>query len=142
MLFTRRRFIAISAAAAGLPLVPVIGAARSQETDSTLRTWRGVALGADAVLQFNHPDPGEADRLIQRSLAEVHRLERIFSLYSEDSAICRLNAFGFLDTPPQDLTRILSESEEFSRATGGAFDITVQPLWDLYAAHFSGNPDG
>ena len=24
-----------------------------------------------------------------------------------------------------------------SAATGGAFDVTVQPLWDLYAAHFA-----
>lgn len=99
-----------------------------------------VALGADAMLQFNHPDAEKADRLIQRSLAEVHRLERIFSLYREDSAIRQLNAVGSLQNPPQDLIRILSESEEFSHATGGAFDISVQPLWELYAAHFSANP--
>lgn len=136
MLLTRRRFIAISAAAAGLPLLPVQTSSAAQDT-ATLRTWRGVALGADAMLQLNHPDPAEADRLIERSLAEVHRLERIFSLYREDSAIRRLNALGALDEPPADLIRILSESEEFSRATKGAFDVTVQPLWDLYAAHFS-----
>jgi len=136
MLFTRRRFIAISAATAGLPLLPIeLGAL--PDANSTIRTWRGVALGADAMLQFNHPDPGEAERLIKRSLAEVQRLERIFSLYREDTAICQLNAAGCLDDPPQDLIRILSESEEISRATGGAFDITVQPLWTLYATHFS-----
>ena len=25
--------------------------------------------------------------------------------------------------------------------SGGAFDVTVQPLWQLYAAHFAANPD-
>jgi thiamine biosynthesis lipoprotein len=25
--------------------------------------------------------------------------------------------------------------------TGGAFDVTVQPLWQLYAEHFAANPD-
>ena len=26
---------------------------------------------------------------------------------------------------------------QVSAATGGAFDVTVQPLWDLYARHFA-----
>jgi len=137
MLLTRRRFIAISAASGGLPLLPILPkSAAAGETSPTLRSWHGVALGADAMLQLNHPDPAVAERLIERSLAEVHRLERIFSLYREDSAIQQLNASRQLDDPPQDLVRILAESEEFSRATGGIFDISVQPLWDLYAAHF------
>jgi len=121
-----------------LPLLPVLPrAASTRNTAATLRSWHGVALGADATLQINHPDLAVADRLIERSLAEVHRLERVFSLYREDSAIRWLNASGVLDDPPEDLVRILSESEEFSRATAGAFDVTVQPLWDLYAAHFT-----
>jgi thiamine biosynthesis lipoprotein len=134
-LLTRRRFITISAAAAGLPLLPrgIVAGEASQQ----LRVWRGVALGADAMLQINHPDPAAADRLIERALAEVARLERVFSLYREDSAIRRLNATGSLSDPPADLVRILSESQEFSRMTGGAFDVTVQPLWQLYADHFS-----
>jgi FAD:protein FMN transferase len=136
-LLTRRRFITISAAAAGLPLLPrgIAAAAAPQ-----LRVWRGVAIGADAVLQINHPDPIAADRLIERALAEVARLERVFSLYREDSAIRLLNAAGSLSDPPADLVRILSESREFSRLTGGSFDVTVQPLWQLYAYHFS-RPD-
>lgn len=137
MPFTRRRFIAISAAAAGLPLLPIWPEAA--HAAPTLHSWRGVALGADAMLQLNHPDPVAAQRLIERALADVHRLERVFSLYREDSSIRRLNASGNLDDPPTDLVRILAESEEYSRATGGMFDISVQPLWDLYAAHFTRN---
>lgn len=138
MRLTRRRFIAISAAAAGLPLLPLLsGSARATAQSGQVRTWHGIALGADAVLQINHPDPDWADALIERSIAEVHRLERVFSLYQSDSAIRRLNASGILADPPADLVRLLSESEDISRATGGIFDVTVQPLWDLYADHFS-----
>jgi len=32
---------------------------------------------------------------------------------------------------------LLSESVRFSRLTCGAFDVTIQPLWRLYADHFS-----
>jgi thiamine biosynthesis lipoprotein len=134
----RRRFITIAAAAAGLPLLSTSGA--SARTASTLRVWTGAALGADAMLQINHPDPAQADRLIEISLAEVARLERVFSLYRPDSALSRLNRDGVLDAPPTDLVRLLGECETFSSQTGGAFDVTVQPLWDVYADHF-GRPD-
>ncbi len=133
---SRRRFIAIAAAAGGLPLLP-IASARAADRNPRLRLWSGAALGADATLQIHHPDPEAADRLIAASLAEVERLERQLSLYRPDSALCRLNRDGLVEDPPLDLVRILSESRELSELTGGAFDVTVQPLWALYADHFS-----
>jgi FAD:protein FMN transferase len=138
---TRRRFIAISAAAGGLPLLPLADA----HAGPLLRTWKGAALGADATLQIHHPDPAVADRLIAASLAEVARLERVLSLYQTDSALSCLNRDGVLDNPPLDLVRVLSESRRYGALTDGTFDVTVQPLWDLYAAHFSrpdAAPDG
>jgi thiamine biosynthesis lipoprotein len=133
MRIARRRFIAITAAAGGLPLLPFASA----HATPLLRVWTGAALGADATLQIHHPDPGAADRLIAASLAEVERLERVMSLYRPDSALSRLNRDGVLDDPPFDLVRVLAESQRFSALTGGAFDVTVQPLWDLYAKHFA-----
>ncbi len=93
-------------------------------------------MGADASLQINHPDRNVADRLIERARSEVARLEKIFSLYNEESALCVLNRAGALDHPPPDLVRLLSEADRYFRLTGGAFDVTVQPLWLLYARHF------
>ena len=58
---TRRRFIAITAAAGGLPLLPIVPA----HANSLLRVWSGTALGCDATLQIHHPDPADrrpADR--------------------------------------------------------------------------------
>lgn len=133
MRITRRRFIAISAAAGGLPLLPIAPARAAP----LLRVWTGTALGCDATLQFHHPDPATADRLIEASLAEVRRLEHIMSLYRPDSGLSRLNRDGVLEDPPFDLVRVLSEARDYSAVSGGAFDVTVQPLWDLYAGHFS-----
>ncbi|MDR3533538.1 MAG: FAD:protein FMN transferase [Rhodopila sp.] len=138
---TRRRFITISAAAGGLPLLPV----RIAHAEARLRTWTGSALGADATLQIHHPDPAAADRLIAASLAEVARLEHVLSLYQPDSALSRLNRDGVLDDPPFDLVRVLADSRRYAALTNGAFDVTVQPLWDLYAGHFArpgASPDG
>ncbi|WP_454019685.1 hypothetical protein [Azospirillum sp. Marseille-Q6669] len=77
---TRRRFLGIAAVAAGLALLP--GGLRAAGVPA--RTWRGVALGADSMIQLAHPDPAEADRLIALCLEEVARLERVFSLYRTD----------------------------------------------------------
>jgi thiamine biosynthesis lipoprotein len=133
MPISRRRFISISAAAGGLPLLP-FGSAHAAPL---LRVWTGAALGCDAALQIHHPDPRKAEQLIAASLAEVARLERVMSLYQPESALCRLNRDGVLDDPPFDLVRVLSESRRYAELTGGAFDVTVQPLWKLYAGHFS-----
>ena len=130
---SRRRFIGISAAAAGLALLPFAPRAGRAEV-SALRVWRGSALGADACIQLHHPD---AERLLGVCLAEIERLEAVFSLYRPDSALVRLNRAGELAEPPFDLVRLLSESAGFSALTDGAFDPTVQPLWQLYAGHFA-----
>jgi len=37
------------------------------------------------------------------------------------------------------LLALLSECQSFSELSGGAFDVTVQPLWNVYAAHFFGS---
>ncbi len=85
---TRRRLLTITAAASGLALVPIRPAhcapGISEDPERKLRIWRGVALGADASLQIHHHDAAEADRLIECCLAEVARLEAMFSLYRQD----------------------------------------------------------
>lgn len=123
---TRRRFLTIVAGAgAGLALG---GAA----TAAPLARWQGVALGARATIALAHPD---ADRLIDAARAEIARLEGFFSLYRPDSALMRLNAEGALDAPPLELVELLSLARRIHRATGGAFDPSVQPLWTLHASH-------
>jgi thiamine biosynthesis lipoprotein len=130
----RRRFIGISAAAAGLSLLP-IGHAGTAQVHAV--TWHGKALGAPASLVIHHHDHAAARRLVEGAVVEVARLESVFSLYRRDSALAELNRIGTLAAPPADLVALLQASAEFWEASGGAFDPTVQPLWMLYAAHFS-----
>ena len=128
----RRRFLKIAAATAGLGLLGQ--SARGARAE--LYTWRGTALGARASIRLQHPDPAFARTLIARVRDEIERLEQVFSLFRPDSAVSRLNHQGFLEAPPLDLLRLLSEAHRYSALTGGAFDVTVQPLWRLYAESF------
>ncbi len=131
---TRRRLIGISAAAAGMALLPLRGRAA---TVPEAVTWQGEAMGAQASLVIHHPDRAKAEGLAEATVAEVRRLERIFSLYRDDSDLTLLNRQGFLIAPPRELVEILRQGREIWALTGGAFDPTVQPLWDAYRRHFS-----
>ncbi|MCB2053534.1 MAG: FAD:protein FMN transferase [Geminicoccaceae bacterium] len=129
----RRRFLSIagaSLAVAGLPAHHL--AARSR----TWR-WRGIALGARAELRLVHEDEAAAEAVIERAVAELRRLEATFSLYDPNSALSRLNRDGHLPAPPFELLEVLAEARRVHALTAGAFDVTVQPLWQLYRAHFA-----
>jgi thiamine biosynthesis lipoprotein len=133
-MLSRRRFVNISAAAAGLALVP---AGRATASDGDVVVWRGTMLGAIATMQIHHPVRAEAERLIAAACSEARRLERLFSLYLPDSALVELNRSGILVDPAPELVDLLTESRRYSELTEGMFDPTVQPLWKLYIAHFS-----
>jgi len=133
MIASRRRFLRIAASFAGCAaLRPERGL-----TAPAQHLWRGVALGADCEIQLYHPDAAAAERLIAACVAEARRLESVFSLYHPDSDLSRLNRDAILEAPPADLLRLLSECHAVQNLTCGAFDPTVQPLWELYASHFS-----
>jgi FAD:protein FMN transferase len=139
---SRRRFIGITAAASGLSLVPLTCAGKAE---AHLVTWHGTALGAVAMLRIHHHDRAVAERLVARVAAEVRRLERVFSLYREDSALTALNRHGVLAAPPAELVDLLAQCRRYWQLTGGLFDPTVQALWTLYRDHFStpgANPVG
>ena len=133
---TRRRAIQIVASAGGLALSARMRIAAAAPR-SLVHTWRGIALGARASITVCHHDAAQARRLLRLCVDEIRRLEDVFSLYRRDSAIARLNRYGFLDQPPADLVRLLATAHAFGDLTRGAFDPTVQPLWTLYAAHFA-----
>jgi thiamine biosynthesis lipoprotein len=133
---TRRRFIAISAAAA-------YGSHPALAISKTSRPtpWRGIALGAEAEIRLDVADRADAAEIIQACWLEIDRLENLFSLYRPESAIARLNRDGRLAAPDADFLALLSIAASVHRATGGAFDPTVQSLWEAYARIHTEFPD-
>jgi thiamine biosynthesis lipoprotein len=127
----RRRVLGILAAAPGLVL-PGLGRA----DEAPLVTWRGPVLGALGSISLHHPERTTAERLIAASLAEIRRLEAMFSLWRADSLLSELNRRGVQVAPPPEMVELLARAVAIAELTGGAFDPTVQPLWALYARHF------
>ncbi|MDA4844410.1 FAD:protein FMN transferase [Hoeflea poritis] len=122
---TRRRFIALTAATISLSGNALAGV--------PVARWRGTALGAAARMTFVGMEPKRAAPIFAAVEAEIGRLERIFSLYRENSELSRLNAEGHLAVASMELVELLSLCDALNEMTAGAFDPTVQPLWQLYA---------
>ncbi len=119
----RRRFLTIAAASAALP-AGLSHAATATET----ATWQGMALGAPAQMSLVGLSDAEAAPIVAEVTAELDRLEGIFSLY-RDSELTKLNRDGVLAAPSADLLNVLELSDALNKASNGAFDPTVQPLW-------------
>ncbi|MGB9166030.1 MAG: FAD:protein FMN transferase, partial [Rhodomicrobium sp.] len=82
-------------------------------------------------------DPEAARASIEAAMAEVARLEAIFSLYDENSELVRLNRDKSLPQPSQDMRRLIALCRTVHVATGGLFDPSAQPLWCFYFDWFS-----
>lgn len=122
---TRRRFLALAAAATAAP-VWAVGAGPVR--------WRGVALGAPASIEI-HGEPGAARAALRDAVAELRRLERALSLYDPGSALSRLNREGAI--PPgegvADIAACLLASWWCHRGSDGRFNPFVQGLWRALA---------
>ncbi len=94
---------------------------------------RGFALGATTCIVALHEDYATAERAVEAAFAELETVQSVMSLYRRESQLCRLNKEGVLLAPHPYLLQVLEEARAMSAASGGDFDITVQPLWTLYA---------
>ncbi|MCB1062664.1 MAG: FAD:protein FMN transferase [Verrucomicrobiae bacterium] len=98
------------------------------------------AFGTSVSLTIIPPPEVDPHPLLDLAFAEIERLEAIFSLFEPLSPLRRLNDQGFLNAPPPELITVLALSDQIHNLTQGAFDPTVQSLWELYESHFATHP--
>jgi FAD:protein FMN transferase len=77
-----------------------------------------------------HASREDGARAAERAMREIERLDRVLSHFKDDSDLSRLNreaSGGFVAVDPS-FYDVVSQSIEWSRRTGGTFDITIAPL--------------
>jgi FAD:protein FMN transferase len=139
---SRRQFLVTAGLAGGVALgltrpftsvkLPGAGELRSAQRKSR-------AFGTEISIVALHGDSGVAARAIGAAFDEIERVEQVMSLYRPDSQLCQLNRDGFLQRPHPYLVAVLEKAQSVARESEGAFDVTVQPLWELYAAAMKRN---
>lgn len=128
----RRTFIAAS-----LGSVAGVAVATPQ---GQLHSAAALGFGTTLRLLVVHPDRGEAQRIMARAFDQAHQVDRLMSIYNPASQVFQLNRDGVLERPDARLLVVLAQARALSVLTGGAFDITVQPLWQVYRD--AGTPNG
>ena len=81
-----------------------------------------------------HTDESVGRTALDAAFAELERVESVMSIYRPESQISRLNRDGVIERPDPYFVEVLRHAAQVSEQSGGAFDVTVQPLWSLYAA--------
>jgi len=81
-----------------------------------------------------------ASSAIEKALQEIVRLDEVLSNYKPDSPLSRLNRSAHFheEQVPPDLYRAIAQAVQFSKLSGGKFDISVAPLVNLWKAALGG----
>ncbi len=77
-------------------------------------------------------DEEKANKAIEATFARMSSVEQIASTFDEHSPAYLLNTQRRLDNPPSELVEIISAAKEMYKVTGGVFDITVEPLLEVW----------
>lgn len=135
---TRRQYLRLGMGLGVLAAYPSLsGAASDSAQEAAARlVWRERSLtgfGTTLWLRAGDRSADKAEAALDRSVQLLRQIESQMSLFDEHSAISRLNRSGELRKPSGELQKVISLSSKISVSSGGAFDITMQPLWTLWA---------
>jgi len=95
---------------------------RFEETRSLMDTYVTIIAYGDK----NTPNA------IDDAFSRMKEIESVASIYDSQSEAFLLNKNGYIDHPSKDLIYLINESLRYFNLTQGSFDITVQPLLDLW----------
>jgi len=90
-------------------------------------------MGTYVTMTVVHESERAAEEAIGWAFEEINRLIAVFSRHDPSTAVSALNRDGHITMPPPELVDVMQRSVVLHGVTSGAFDVTVQPLVDLYA---------
>lgn len=127
----RQRFLR---AALGLGALALLGGASPAASALLWRRRTLLGFGTTLTLQAAHEDEATLERALDAAVAALQRIHAQMNLFDAGSALSRLNRDAALETPPPELREVLEIAQSVARASEGAFDVTVQPLWQVFEA--------
>ena len=97
-------------------------------------SFSGQTMGTSYSVKAYLPAPGDRDRIQRVIQEELDEVNALMSTYLPDSEVSRFNrapANEWFDVS-QQTAYVVAIAQETAEATGGAFDITVNPLVELW----------
>ncbi len=113
----------------------VLGAVEeSVRCSRTMMKTRRVDLlmGTFVSMTALHPSRHKGQDALGRAMEEMRRLSAMMTRFDAGSRLSHLNVSGSLYDVPPELREVVCRSVGYAELTGGAFDITIQPLVDVF----------
>jgi FAD:protein FMN transferase len=92
----------------------------------------GTAFGTTVRITVTADSETRANAAIDAGFAEIRAVGKAFNLFDPTSEVSQLNAHGILHKPSVMMREVVSIADVIWAETDGAFDPTVQPLWELW----------
>ena len=93
----------------------------------------------DTIVTIEVIDTDEKRALdaINRAFDEIYYVDGLMDSYDNQSELGILNERGILNNANPDLIYVLEKSKYYSEVSGGAFDVTIKPILDLWKIKYS-----
>jgi thiamine biosynthesis lipoprotein len=78
-----------------------------------------------------------ASESINRAFESMYYVDELMNNYDNESEISTLNDQGMVHDADPELVYVINRSKYYSYISGGAFDISIQPILDLWASKYS-----
>ena len=133
---SRRMFLTGAAAALASPvLMPVSRLFGTNQPGAAVRLDRYCqTMGAIASVTVYGPDRDLCRAAVADVFTAMRMVDRLMSSFDPHSDLNLVNRHAGQDPVqvPPELLRVIQQSGDIWRATGGAFDVTIGPLLELY----------
>lgn len=134
---TKKRLWIIKIAIAGLLVfvfLHLFGRPAENKSLISLESPDKIVMNTVARIIAVAPDEKTAQLSIDAAFKEIYRLEKLMNRYDPNSQLSQVNLLAAKEPVKvdRDLFNVLQQSVGCSRKTGGAFDITVGPLVNLW----------
>jgi len=93
-------------------------------------------MGTYVTITVYHEDLNVAENAIDNAFAKIEKTESILSTYLNDSEIFELNSKKEVDNVSDELLENVKAAVKYGNLSNGSFDVTVQPVLDLYKESF------
>ncbi len=118
-----------------------LGSSLQSSENKVLVYKKKYAMGTVFEIAAYDATSEHASASIDKAFQEIVRIDDVLSNFKPESALSQLNRSAHFHTEkvPSDLYRFIEQSLQFSKLSGGKFDLTVGPLVNLWKAALSGD---
>ncbi len=132
---SRREVLTIMAVGGGAGLAWGLGL--FGRSGDVVRAESRQLMGTRVNLTAVGDDREAAEAAVEATFARMSELESQLSRFRPESEVSRLNRTGRVEGASDGLIDVLRLADRISQMGDGAFDITVQPLLDLYRSQLA-----